>query len=254
MATEQPPPENEQPIKYGDVFFVSDQVANKPILPEDAAAMEAGERAVLGRSPLFGPASIMKSAASINVESGHVGPNSTSNEGVKVTDSDMNGIRVVTESVNDEVVGQYVEPDFTGVSVGHGAPTLDREFVTIGEALEAVALSAGNHPVDSADAAAIEAAEKRALGVDTLPKGGLGEEAHQAAEFNAKILQVEIRTTMDDILRDASEKLLADKAVTQEDARAILEAEAQNDPAHAVTAGGVGEMMSAAANINAPHS
>lgn len=85
--------------------------------------------------------------------------------------------------------------------MGHGAPTLDREFVTIGEALEAVALSAGNHPVDSADAAAIEAAEKRALGVDTLPKGGLGEEAHQAAEFNAKILQVEIRTTMDDILR-----------------------------------------------------
>ena len=103
MATEQPPPENEQPIKYGDVFFVSDQVANKPILPEDAAAMEAGERAVLGQSPLFGPASIMKYAASINVESGHVGPNSISNEGVKVTDSDMNGIRVVTESVNDEV-------------------------------------------------------------------------------------------------------------------------------------------------------
>ncbi|XP_021764266.1 late embryogenesis abundant protein D-34-like [Chenopodium quinoa] len=260
MTEEQHPPEvtgpYEEPIKYGDVFIVSGQVANKPILPEDAAAMEAGERNVMGQSPLFGPASVMQSAASINVQSGYCDPDSNPNhEGVQVTESDMNGIRIITESVSDEVVGQYVEPNFTGPSATSPAEQAqERESVTIGEALEAVALSAGDHPVDKADAAAIEAAEKRALGVDTMPHGGLAEEAYNAAAWNAKTLGYEFRTTMDDILRDASDKLSHDKPVTHEDAKEILEAEAKNDPANAITAGGVGEMMSAAASLNIPKS
>ncbi|XP_010679056.2 late embryogenesis abundant protein D-34 [Beta vulgaris subsp. vulgaris] len=247
---------NEEPIKYGDVFYVSGQVlANKPILPEDAAAMEAGERTVMGQIPLCSPASVMEAAAAINVQSGSISPNSgPANKGIQVVETDMNGIRIVTETVDDEVVGQYVEPNFTGVNLTPPAQTPERESVTIGEALEAVALSAGDHAVDSADAAAIEAAEKRALGTDTLPHGSLAEEAHHAAAWNAQILQCEIRTTMDDILRDASDKLPHDRPVTHEDAKAILEAEAQNDPANAITAGGVGEMMSAAASLNNPKS
>ncbi|KAL2935695.1 Late embryogenesis abundant protein 32 [Bienertia sinuspersici] len=243
------------PIKYGDVFLVSGQVANEPILPEDAAAMEAGERNVMGQSPLFGPASVMESAAHINVESGSVDPSPTPNDkGINVSETEKDGIRIVTESVNDEVVGQYVDPNFTGKSEPPPPPTPEVESVSIGEALEAVALCAGDHAVDNADAAAIEIAEKRALGTDTSPHGGLGEEARHAATWNSQTLRCEIRTTMDDILRDASDKLPLDRPVTHEDAKAILEAEAHHDPANAITAGGVGEMMSAAASLNIPKS
>lgn len=54
------------------------------------------------------------------------------------------------------------------------------------------------------------------------------------------------------MMQDASDKLAHDRPVTHEDAKEILEAEARNDPANAITAGGVGEMMSAAASLNIP--
>ncbi|KMT10178.1 hypothetical protein BVRB_5g119390 [Beta vulgaris subsp. vulgaris] len=258
MAQEQPRreavgPEQEEPIKYGDVFYVSGEAAEKPILPEDAAAMKSAEEIIMGHSPLGGPASLMRSAADSNVQAGLVDPNSRqATEGIRVTEFEPknHGTRVVTESVNDEVVGQYVEPKFVGVPPTEGATTVNKGGVTIGETLDAVARCAGDQPIDRADAAAIEAAEKRAVGNDLPPGWGLGAEAHHAACWNARAPQEGYMTTIDDVLKDASHKLVRDKIVTREDAKEVLEAEVKNDPEMATTIGGVGEMMSAAARLN----
>ena len=51
-------------------------------------------------------------------------------------------------------MGQYIEPQ---VSSGTPGRIPDRDAITIGEALEATALSVPDKPVDQGDAAAIQA-------------------------------------------------------------------------------------------------
>ena len=98
----------EQPIKYGDVFMVSEKIANKPIAPQDAAAMQSAESQVLGHSQRGGPASVMRSAAICNVEAGLVPPGSPSDvgkrQGVAVTETVIDGHRIVTQSIGDQVI------------------------------------------------------------------------------------------------------------------------------------------------------
>jgi hypothetical protein len=57
----------------------------------------------------------------------------------------------------------------------------DSNKVTIGEAMEAAALSAGERPVEEADAAAIRAAETQAQGSHKVMPSGLADQAAQAS-------------------------------------------------------------------------
>lgn len=76
----------------------------------------------------------------------------------------------------------------------------DDDAVTIGEALEATSLSAGNKVIDKSDVAAIQAAEDRATGLGHLVPGGIGAEAESAAAHNMKATRDDEKTTLGDIL------------------------------------------------------
>ncbi|KAI3443232.1 uncharacterized protein J3R85_000156 [Psidium guajava] len=85
-----------EPIKYGDVFPISGDLASKPITPRDAAMMQAAEAAVLGEPQRGGPADAMRDAAAWNERAGLVGREDVmdvaAKEGVTVG-------RIVTERV-----------------------------------------------------------------------------------------------------------------------------------------------------------
>ncbi|XP_061359084.1 late embryogenesis abundant protein D-34-like [Gastrolobium bilobum] len=239
----------EQPIKYGDVFNVSGELASKPIMPRDAALMQATENQALGQTQKGGPAAVMQSAATVNTTAGLVGRDDISevarDQGVSISETKAGGNRIITESVGNQVVGQFVEPD---VPMNAPAIALDPNAITIGEALEASAVTrAGNKPVDQSDAAAIQAAEMRATGNNELEPGGLGATAQSAATRNTRTLQ---KTTLSDVLSDAREKLPADKAVTREDAEGVIGAELRNKLDMRTTPGGVAASVAAAATLN----
>ncbi|KAL0388592.1 UNVERIFIED_CONTAM: Late embryogenesis abundant protein D-34 [Sesamum radiatum] len=257
MSQEQPRREQaegqQEPIKYGDVFQVSGDLANKPIAPEDAAMMQAAETTVFGQTQKGGPAAVMQAAATRNERAGLVGHRDVTDvageEGVTVAETNLPGTRIITESVGGQVVGQYVEAKpvmqtgATGGAVGQSA-------VTIGEALEASARAAGDKPVDHSDAAAIQAAECRATGSNIITPGGLAATAQSAAAFNEGLVGDEGKVKLADVLTGATTKLPADKAATREDAKGIISAELRNDPNLKTHPGGVAESVAAAARIN----
>lgn len=41
--------QQQEPIKYGDVFNVTGELASKPVAPQDAAVMESAEKTVFGQ-------------------------------------------------------------------------------------------------------------------------------------------------------------------------------------------------------------
>lgn len=47
------------PIKYGDVFNVSGELASKSVMPQDAAMMQTAEAMVFGQTRKGGPAAAM---------------------------------------------------------------------------------------------------------------------------------------------------------------------------------------------------
>ncbi|KAK1373038.1 late embryogenesis abundant protein 3 [Heracleum sosnowskyi] len=120
--------------------------------------------------------------------------------------------------------------------------------ITIGEALEITALTAGNKPVEHSDAAAIRAAEIRASGFTHI--AGLAAAAQIAAEQNGQTNDVEDKTKLGDLLMDASCMLEGDKAVTMEDAEGVSGAEVENNPDRITYPGGVSASMSSAAKLN----
>ncbi|KAL2323535.1 hypothetical protein Fmac_027914 [Flemingia macrophylla] len=252
MSQEQPkkPEAEQEPIKYGDVFNVSGQLASEAIAPRDAALMQATENETLGQTQKGGPAAVMQSAAAFNAGEGFVGPQDISGvareQGVGVSEAKVGGNRVITESVGTHVVGQFVEPD---VPMTTPATALEKDAITIGEALEASALKgAGDKAVDQSDAAAIQAAEMRATGRNETAAGGLGAAAQSAATRNTRT--VATKTTLSHVLTDAREKLAADKAVTREDAEGVIGAELRNKVDMRTTSGGVAASMAAAATLN----
>ena len=101
-----------------------------------------------------------------------------------------------------QVVARYVDPNPNPTQEKMvGLPSaIDRDAVTIGEALEASALSAGNKPITRTDAAAIQAAEMLATKTNKTPPGGLGAEAQSAALRNEQITSQVNKTTLGDIL------------------------------------------------------
>ncbi|KAM6578830.1 hypothetical protein CsatB_030667 [Cannabis sativa] len=238
------------PIKYGDVFNVQGELASRPIAPRDAAAMQAAENMVIGKTLKGGSAAVMESAAALNERLGLSGHNNASNlrreEGVTVSQKTRHGSRVVTEAIGGQVVRELSE-----AVVGSGTPgaVLDKDSVNIGEALEAAALSMGDKTVDQSDASAIQAAEMRATGRNLTQPGGIGALAQSAATQNPKTTN---KTTISDILKDASEKLERDKCVTREDAERVIDAEIRNKPDLNITPTppGIGASMAAAATLN----
>lgn len=97
----------QEPIKYRDVFQVSGELADKPVAPQDAAMMQSAEAAVMGQTQKGGPAATMQSAATRNERAGLVGHEDATvvavEEGVTVTETDLPGRRIITESVGGQV-------------------------------------------------------------------------------------------------------------------------------------------------------
>ncbi|CAN1271012.1 Late embryogenesis abundant protein 31 [Linum perenne] len=227
-------------VKYGDVFSVHGDLAREPVAPVDAAALQSAEARVLGRTPRSGPGAVMGSAATVNYDAGAVDRNqitdSVRDHGVSVSADDVGGARVVTESV--------------AADAGEVGTEGGGDGITVGEALEAAALSVGDKPVDQADAAAIQAAEVRAIQSNRIPAGGIAAMAQSAANQNARTMGDENKTTIGDILSDAATKLTGDKEVTREDAQGVIEAEIRNKANLSTTPGGVAAAMVAAARVN----
>ncbi|OIT03953.1 PREDICTED: late embryogenesis abundant protein D-34-like [Nicotiana attenuata] len=253
MSQEQPTQDgSSEPIKYGDVFEVSSELASKPVAPQDATIMQSAESIALGHVPRGGPASIMQSAAAQNERLGAISRDDMTDiardKGVTVSQTEVGGTRLVSEAVAGEVVGQYIYPS----EAGDGYPTtgVQSESTTIGEALEAVALTAGDKPIEQSDAAAIQAAEVRATGVGELMPGGIGAEAQHAAAINARTKPEDDKTTLSDVLTDATSRLIGDKAVKKEDAEGVVGSEIRTRRDLATLPGGVAASMAVASSLN----
>ncbi|KVI08548.1 Seed maturation protein [Cynara cardunculus var. scolymus] len=108
----------------------------------------------------------------------------------------------------------------------------ERGNITIGEALEATALTAGSRPVDYSDAAAIQAAEVRATGRTNIVPGGVAAAAQSAATRNARVTRDDDKTKLSEILAG------------------VIGAELRNDPNLTTRPGGVAASLAAAARIN----
>nr|GMD73011.1 late embryogenesis abundant protein D-34-like [Ipomoea batatas] len=105
MSQQQPRrPESggQEPIKYGDVFDVSGQLAAKLITQQDAAAMQSAENTAFGQTIKGGPAAVMQSAAARNVRNARVDPDVVGEQGVSVQEDDIAGHTFVTEAVGGD--------------------------------------------------------------------------------------------------------------------------------------------------------
>ncbi|KAK4779302.1 hypothetical protein SAY86_006830 [Trapa natans] len=213
-----------QPITYGDVFNVQGELAEKPVTPRDASMMQMAETALLGHTQRGGAASLMQSAASWNVRSGIL----SSKGGGRSSDASHSD----SDSNSDE--SQNGEDD----------------AITIGEALEAAALTAAQKPVERSDAAAIQAAEVRATGRTTIIPGGIAATAQSAAIRNARMTSDADKAKLADVLTDAASKLPSDKKATRRDAEGVAEAEMRNSPNLKTHPGGISASIAASARLN----
>ncbi|KAK2386227.1 late embryogenesis abundant protein D-34 [Trifolium repens] len=220
---------NQEPIKFGDVFNVFGDLASETISPQAAATMAAVESRVFGQPQRGSPAAAMQAAAVINEAFGQC-------------------------LVGRMILGRRVEPDAHSVPMNMGSAAIDGDPITIGEALEAAGLSAGDKPVDQNDADAISAAEIRATGEKSVKPGGVGASAQSAANLNSHANRREEMTKLSDVLTDATDKLVTDKAVTKEDADAVYDAEMQKNSStqemNNAEPGGVAASMATAAKLN----
>ncbi|KAI3996536.1 hypothetical protein MKX01_009368 [Papaver californicum] len=87
----------------------------------------------------------------------------------------------------------------------------------VGGALEAIALTIVDKPLDQSDSAATQATDVRATRRNVITPGGVAAVAQVAATFNAHVLTV------------AAVKLPADKKVTRKDAEGVVGAEMRNN-------------------------
>ncbi|KAJ3699953.1 hypothetical protein LUZ61_003658 [Rhynchospora tenuis] len=261
-------------IKYGDVFRVSGDLAGKTVAPRDASVMQSAENIVLGQTQRTGPAATMQAAAARNERTGVVGhyqdTDISQEKGVTITETIVPGGRIITEFIAGQVVGQYVAPGPgdaasggpSGGSRGHGNKQggesgdnyderkTDATKITIGEALEAAGQAAHDKPVEQSDAAAIQAAEARAIGLNVTMPGGVTAQAQAAADANVMTTRDEDKTKLGDVLSDAAIKLPADKPVEREDAVKVVGAEIRNKEDARTAPRGVAATMAAAARLN----
>ncbi|KMZ66534.1 Seed maturation protein/ Late embryogenesis abundant protein [Zostera marina] len=242
---------SQKPVKYGDIFpHVSGKLARQAVNPQDAAMMQSAENKLLGQTQKGGPAAVMQSAATHNELAGLVGHDGISSmsadKGVTVTETDVPGTRIITEKVGGHVVKRFLVP----APVPSSSVARDIEALTIGEALEATAVTIGNKPVEQSDASAIQAAEARATGVVATIPSGIGAAAQAAADHNKHVTLDDEKTKIADVLKNSTKKLPADKAATREDAHKIVSAEMRNSPDMSVNPTGVSASVTAAARLN----
>jgi hypothetical protein len=102
---------NHQPIRYGDVFLVSGEVAEKAIAPQDAALMQSAETAVMGQIQPGGVADAMQTAATLNQQAGFITGDDVTrlavDQSVSVAGTRQPGRRIITESVAGQVYTTY---------------------------------------------------------------------------------------------------------------------------------------------------
>ncbi|KAG7970531.1 hypothetical protein I3843_07G088600 [Carya illinoinensis] len=134
-----------------------------------------------------------------------------------------------------KVVGRFITPD---VPSRTPATALDKDAITVGEALEASSLSAGNKPVE------------QITGKNEVTPGGVAAMAQSAADINPQIMPDQAKMRLLDILSDASARLPGDKAVTREDAERVIGVEIRNRRDMSTTPGGVAESMAPTARLN----
>lgn len=254
--------EQPEPIQYGHVFAVTGDLAVQAIAPRDAEAMRTAEESVQGvQAPQasgggFSAAVAMETAAAYNQAVGAVRPGQASDEatkqGITVTQTAVPGGRIVTEFVAGQVVGQYSVADQAMMQQQQQQQVVEEDSskVTIGEAMEAAALSAGDRPLEETDAAAIRAAETQAQGADKVMPGGLADQAWAAASANAWAERDEDKITVGDVPSDATTKLADDKPAAREDAARVVQAETYSDAGARTKAGGVGAAVTTAARLN----
>ncbi|KAL3683540.1 hypothetical protein R1sor_001562 [Riccia sorocarpa] len=242
----------QRPVTYGDVFPITQLqgqvVADHAITMEDAALMQSAEAMTLGKTQKGGAASAMQAAASKNVEQGMVDKDAHSllaEFGMTVAQTAVPGAVMDVSYVAGSPIAATAYPTPTDPSLAA------MEAVTIGEALEAAAVGAGDKPIDESDASAILSAEARATGISAPIRGGVGAVAQSAAELNQRVTNENEKTTLADVLTDATMALPTDKVVTREDAEKIIQAELRHKPAsEGLPEGGVGAAIAAAADLN----
>ena len=108
MSQEQSQRSEQEPIKYGDVFPIQGELAEKIVAPGDAALMQTAENTILWHIQKGGAAATMQSAAMRNERAGLVDHNDMSYDaglgGVSITETDLPGKRVITESIGGQVI------------------------------------------------------------------------------------------------------------------------------------------------------
>ncbi|CAI0384407.1 unnamed protein product [Linum tenue] len=234
--------QQQQAIRYGDLFEVQGELAEKAVAPRDAAMMQTAENTLTGHTQKGGAAAVMQSAAAKNERAGFVCHGDASEVaddlGVSATETDFPaGRTVITESVGGQVVGKF---DQGGSAAAAGTPGGGcGGGVTIGK-----------KPVERSDAAAIQAAEVRATSRTTIVPGGIAAAAQSAATFNARTTKDEEKTTLADVLSNAKAKLPADRPATRKDAEGVAGAEMRNDPFLTTHPTGVAASVAAAARLN----
>lgn len=111
MSQQEQPKRPQEPVKYGDVFEVSGELADRPIAPEDARMMQAKETSVLGHTQKGGIAATMQSAATANRRAGFVEPGVATyldpDRGVSVEQTDVAGARVTKETIGVQVTSHF---------------------------------------------------------------------------------------------------------------------------------------------------
>ncbi|ESQ32285.1 hypothetical protein EUTSA_v10004958mg [Eutrema salsugineum] len=170
-------------------------------------------------------------------------------EKIPATEGGINAAEVKDKGVVAEVSGGQAEGELNQKKVV-GNPPASEGCITIGEALEAAVLTAGNKPVEWSDAAAIQAAEVRATGRTNIMPGGVAASAQSAATLNARATSDDDKTTLAEVLTGASSKLPSDKPATRKDAEGVTGAEMRNDPHLTTYPTGVAASVAAAARIN----
>ncbi|KAK4355592.1 hypothetical protein RND71_024563 [Anisodus tanguticus] len=216
---QKPETKQQEPLKYGDVFTVTGELADQPIAPQDAAMMQSAETMVFGQSQKGGPASVMQAAATKNERAGLVGHDDTTkvagDEGVTVAETKVPGRRIITESV----AGQPVPVTTAAV----GGIDVEEAPITIGKALAATTYTAGEKSVEQSDTSAIQAAEVRATGFSVIIHEGLADTAQSAASTNEGVQLQNYR-------------LIGQR---KQDAEGVMEAKLRNNPNLTTYPGGV---------------
>ncbi|KAG0615805.1 hypothetical protein M758_5G068000 [Ceratodon purpureus] len=235
----------ERPITYGDILGAGGQLGKNAVTPEDAALMQSAEARTYGKTHKDGAAAVMQAAAEENVKAGFVKRDDHSQvaeEGVVAQEILVPGAAIDLEFIGGQPVMASVKPTPTDSFLATS------DAITIGDALEAAAVGGGDRPVEKSDARAIQSAVMRATGAPPMA-GGLAAAAMSAADLNPRVPSAD-KTTLADILMDASIYMEADKIVTQEDAAKVLDAELRSSRTGEPSPGGVAAAIQAAADIN----